>query len=53
MFTYCQKLGDSTKTLRDAIGENIFLNIGLAKKLVQVFLYGIREKPERTFWPIQ
>ena len=36
MFTYCQKLGDSTKTLRDPIGENIFLNIGLAKKFVRV-----------------
>lgn len=37
MSTYCQKLGDSTKTLRDAIGEKNFLNIGFAKKFIQSF----------------
>ena len=40
------------KRLQD-IDQNGELSMGLAKKLVQVFLHHLMEKPEQAFWPTQ
>ena len=52
--TQPKRLSSSSSSSYTLLGCILFfVSIGLAKKLIRVFLYHLTENPERTFWPPQ